>query len=66
MFDLTTKLPATMHTEGLASERLCVAANYWSGLGLNDNFSNVASNNVAETNQQDPIKMASFYKVSSV
>ena len=64
MFDLTTQLPATMHTAAQA----CVS-NVRSGSGLGywseTEFSSLDV--VLSNNEQDPIKMqASFYKDSSV
>lgn len=51
MFDLTTQLSATMHTAAQASDRGCgLGLSYWSEF----------------SNNQDPIKTASFYKDSSV
>lgn len=49
MFAKTFNKAEKMHTVALAAERLC--AGYWVGFSTADN-------------NQDPIKMASFYKES--
>ena len=44
-----------MHTAALASLRLCAGASYWATVGFTS---------PKNSNEQDPIKTASFYKDS--
>jgi hypothetical protein len=52
MFDFTSKLLNELHMVALAAKRLC--AGYWSGL----------TSQFDSNTEQNPIKMASFYKES--
>ena len=54
MFAQTSKQLNAMHKVALAAERLCAGKGYWASVGFTS----------TNSNEQDPIKTASFYKES--